>query len=51
MENKIYTSANKVKRIEDFINEGNSDIFDKENWVKKDLRKIAEVTYSYDTKS
>lgn len=37
-----------AKKIEDLINEQNLHIFDEENWINKELRKIAEVTYSYD---
>ena len=34
--------------LEDLIKEQSLHIFDEENWIKKDLRKLAEVTYSYD---
>lgn len=36
------------KNINDFIKEQNHIIFDEENWINKELWKIAEVTYSYE---
>ncbi len=42
--NKTSPAQNKLN---DIINEHNSIIFDEQNWIGKDLRKIAEVTYSY----
>ncbi|MFK7779851.1 MAG: hypothetical protein QM490_01775 [Candidatus Gracilibacteria bacterium] len=36
------------EKLENIIDEQNSLIFDEENWIDKDLWKIAEVTYSYD---
>jgi len=39
------------KNLESIIDENNSIIFDEENWIDKELRKIAEVTYSYCNKT
>lgn len=36
------------KRLQDLIKELNLIIYDEENWINKDLWKIAEVTYSYE---
>ena len=50
MDNSINTSPDK-KKIEDLINEQNLRIFDEEIWINKELWKIAEVTYSYDSET
>jgi hypothetical protein len=50
MNNSVNTFSAQ-KNLEDLINEQSLLIFDEENWVGKDLWKIAEVTYSYDTKT
>jgi hypothetical protein len=50
MPNSVNTSSAKQK-LENIINEQNFLIFDEENWVNKDLWKIAEVTYSFDEKT
>jgi hypothetical protein len=49
MEKSINTSpeSNASRTLEAFIEEYSSLIFDEENWQKKELWKIAEVTYSY----
>lgn len=49
MNNSINTLTDTKKNLEDLINEQNLLIFDEENWINKDLWKIAEVTYSYDS--
>ena len=49
MENSINTSpeSNASRTLEAFIEEYSSLIFDEESWQKKEIWKIAEVTYSY----
>jgi hypothetical protein len=47
MNNSINTSTAK-KNLENLITDQNQLIFDEQDWIDKDLRKIAEVTYSYD---
>jgi hypothetical protein len=41
----------KEKNLINIITEHNKIIFDEQNWVKKDLWKICELTYSYDPES
>ena len=48
MNNSINTLPEQ-RKLEELINNKINTIFDEENWVKKDLWKIAEVTYSYDS--
>ena len=50
MESSINTSTEN-KKIEDLINEQNLRIFDEKIWINKELWKIAEVTYSYDSET
>ncbi len=44
-------TQSEISTIENLVNEWNSLIFDEEIWIKKELWKIAEVTYSYDKKT
>jgi len=46
--NKSINTSSSNKNLEEIINEQNLLIFDEQDWIWKDLRKIAEVTYSYD---
>lgn len=51
MKPKMQNSINKLsdsKSLKDIINHYNLLIFDEKNWIKKEIRKIAEVTYSYE---
>lgn len=48
MSNSLNTSSPEQIKLEDIIKDKILLIFDEENWIKKDLWKIAEVTYSYD---
>jgi len=50
MNNSINTLPEQ-RKLEELINNKINTIFDEENWVKKDLWKIAEVTYSYDSET
>ncbi len=47
--NNTINSLPAKQKLEDIIGKYNPLIFDEEKWIWKDLRKIAEVTYSYDT--
>lgn len=48
MESKF---SNNPDQINNFIESINKDIFDEDIWIKKEMWKIAEVTYSYNAKN
>jgi hypothetical protein len=50
MELSVNTSSEQ-KYIEEIINNKIINIFDEKKWINKDLWKIAEVTYSYDSET
>lgn len=51
MSNSKNTTPSHENNLENVIENYNSLIFDEKDWIEKDLWKIAEVTYSYDTKT